>query len=70
MTSTLSLDEAIILLKKAVKYSAVKNQKHVDLSICGAEERPLFQKALIVVNLEVEKGTITKDQLIARLGLV
>ena len=69
MTSPLSFDEAITLLKRAVKYSAVKNQKHIDLSLCVAEERPQYQKALIVVNLEVEKGTLTKDQLIARLGL-
>lgn len=73
MTSTLptvaTIDEAIALLKKAVKYSAVKNQKHIDLSLCVAQERPQYQKALIIVNLEVEKGTFTKDQLIAKLGL-
>ena len=66
---TLSFDEATTLLKKAVKYSEVKNQKHIDLSLCTAEERPLFQKALVIVNLEVEKGTLTQDQLKTKLGL-
>ena len=65
----LSFDEATKLLKKAVKLSEVKNQKHIDLSLCTADERPLYQKALVVANLEVEKGTITQDQLKTILGL-
>ena len=66
---TLSFDEALNLLKKTVKYSEVKNQKHIDLTLCSAHDRPLYQKALIVVNLEVDKGTITKDQLLEMLGI-
>ena len=66
---TLSFDEAVHLLKKAVKFSEVKNQKHIDLSLCIASERPLYQKALMIVNLEVEKGTLTLDQLKIKLGL-
>ncbi len=66
---TLTFDEAVLLLKKAVKFSEVKNQKHIDLSLCIASERPLSQKALMIVNLEVEKGTLTHDQLKVKLGL-
>ena len=66
---SMTLDEAVTILKKAVKWSEVKNQKHIDLSICVAEERPLFQKALVIANLEVEKGTLTQDDLKVRLGL-
>lgn len=65
----MTLEEAVTLLKKAVKWSEVKNQKHIDFSICIAEERPTFQKALIVANLEVEKGTLTQEELKVRLGL-
>ena len=65
----MTLDEAIILLRKAVKWSVVKNQKHIDFSVCIAEERPLYQKALILANMEVEKGTLTQDDLLNRLGL-
>ena len=65
----MTLDEAVTMLKKAVKYSEVKNQKHIDLSLCIAEERPVYQRALIVANLEVQKGTLTQDELKARLGL-
>lgn len=65
----MTLDQAITLLRKAVKWSEVKNQKHIDLSVCIAEERPLLQTALVVANMEVEKGTLTQDDLKARLGL-
>jgi hypothetical protein len=66
---TLSFDEAVNLLKKTVTFSEVKNQKHIDLSICTAPERPLCQIALVIVNLEVEKGVLTQDQLKTKLGL-
>ena len=65
----MNLDEAISLLKRAVKYSEVKNQKHIDLSICVADERPRFQEALVITRLEVQKGTLTEDDLKARLGI-
>lgn len=65
----LTFDEAINILKKYVTNSEVKNQKHIDLSLCLVADRELSQKALVIVNLEVEKGTLTQDQLKAKLGL-
>lgn len=65
----MTLDEAITLLKNAVKWSEVKDQKHIDLTVIAAEERPLYQRALAVTTIEVEKGTLTQDDLKARLGL-
>ncbi len=65
----MTLDEAIALLRKAVKWSEVKNQKHIDLSVCIAHERPTYQRALVIANTEVEKGTLTQDDLKIRLGL-
>lgn len=65
----MTLDEAITLLKTAVTWSEVKDQKHIDLTVIAAEERPLYQRALVVANVEVEKGTLTADALKARLGL-
>lgn len=65
----MTLDEAITILKNAVKWSEVKNQKHIDLTLIAAEERPLYQTALVVANLEVEKGTLTQETLKSRLGI-
>lgn len=67
--TNMTLDEAVALLRKAVKWSEVKNQKHIDLSICIAEERPTYQRALVIANSEVEKGTLTQDELKVRLGI-
>ena len=65
----MTLDEAITILKNAVKYSEVKNQKHLDLTLVSAQERPFYQTALVVANLEVEKGTLSQDDLKSRLGI-
>ncbi|MBC7429557.1 MAG: hypothetical protein H7336_13150 [Bacteriovorax sp.] len=65
----MTLDAAITLLRKAVKWSEVKNQKHIDFSLCVANERALYQEALMLAQIEVEKGTLTQDELKARLGL-
>ena len=65
----MTLDQAITILKNAVKWSVVKNQKHLDLTLVSAQERPLYQKALVVANLEVEKGTLSQDDLRSRLGI-
>jgi hypothetical protein len=65
-----TLDEAISLLKQIVKYSAVDGQKHLDLSVAIAEERYLFQKALMLAQTEVEKGTLKAEELKQRLGLI
>ncbi len=69
MTSILNFDEAVELLKKIVKFSEVKNQKHIDLSLCLAEDRAQFQKALMIVNLEVEKGSLKREELLTKLGI-
>jgi len=69
MTSTMTFDESVNLLKKIVKFSEVKNQKHIDLSLCLAQDRAVFQKALMIVNLEVEKGTLKKEELLTKLGI-
>lgn len=65
----LSLDEAIAFLSKYVKFSEVKNQKHIDLTLGLAEDRPVAQKALIKTRIAVEKGEISEDDLKHRLGL-
>ncbi len=69
MTPTLSFDEAVTFLKKFVKYSEVKNQKHIDLSLCLAGDRIIGQNALLVTRMAVVKGVVTEDQLKEKLGI-
>ncbi len=64
-----TIESAVKLLKNIVKFSAVEGQKHLDLSICIAEERPRYQRALMFLNLEIEKGQLKKEELEEMLGL-
>jgi hypothetical protein len=65
-----NVEEAISLLKKAVKFSTIDGVKHLDFSLCVADERIFFQKALMLAQLEVENGTLTQEDLKKRLGLI
>lgn len=65
----MTIDQAISLLKKTVKYSAVKNQKHIDLTLVPAVELNKYESALALVFNEVKKGTLTEEELKNLLGL-
>ncbi|MBY0415728.1 MAG: hypothetical protein K2Q18_16260 [Bdellovibrionales bacterium] len=65
----MTFTEAVAFLKRFVKYSEVKNQKHIDLSLCLAEDRFRGQEALMVSRMAVEKGDVTENQLKIDLGL-
>jgi hypothetical protein len=65
----MDLDQAIDLLKKTVKFSAVKNQKHIDLTLVSTEDRFTYEKALALAMTEVKKGAISETELKQRLGL-
>jgi hypothetical protein len=65
----MQLDEAIELLKKAVKFCGTIDQKHIDLTIVPAEQRHTYEKALAISQLSVKEGEITRDELLRRLTL-
>ena len=65
-----SFDEAIALLKTAVKYSNIDDQKHLDLSLVDANERYLYQQALMVTQTSVIKGEYTQAQINELIGLI
>jgi len=60
---------AIEQLKKAVKFSDVKNQKHLDFSLVGALERRDYELAMMAVNKSILKGELTHTELLVKLGL-
>jgi len=69
MADNLTTDEAINLLKNAVKYSCIDNQKHLDFSLVTANKLDDYQRAMVVVNIAVENGELTKDELNNKIGL-
>lgn len=64
-----SFENAIELLKNAVKYSNIENQKHIDLTLINASERLKYQLALVVVQNAIAKGDKTQSQVNESLGL-
>lgn len=66
----MSLENSINKLKSIVKFSDVKGQKHIDLTLVDAGQRVEYQKALAEVNIAVKKGELTEDELKQRLGLI
>ncbi len=65
----MDLDQAINLLKNAVKGSAVEEQNHIDLSVIPADQLPKYQKALMISQMAIREGKITKDDFNRRVRL-
>ncbi len=65
----MNFEEAVSLLKNAVKYSHLEGQKHIDLSVVDAKVRPDYQKALAVCRAQVAQQLITENDLKTLLGL-
>lgn len=65
----MTIEEALKLVRKAVKQSHIANQPHVDLSVCTAEQRPITQEALMFLQAEVANGAMTDEELKEKLGL-
>ncbi len=65
----MTLEEALALVRKAVKHTGTIDQKHIDLTVLPTEERDHTQKALAYLQLAVKAGTLTRDELNHRLHL-
>ncbi len=65
----MEINQAIELLKRAVKYTGVIDQKHIDLSVVATEDRPKYEEALKVVQLAIKGGQITRDEFNRRVHL-
>ncbi len=65
----MDLDQAIDLLKNAVKHTGNIDQKHIDLTIVPADQRPLYEKAMAIGALSIKDGKITRDEFLRRVHL-
>lgn len=66
----MNLEEAINLLKNAVKDSHLDNQKHIDLTLIDASVRADYEKALMICQANVAQGHISDEDLKSKLGLL
>jgi len=65
----MSLDDAIELLKITVKNNGTNDTKHLDLGLVPTEKRDLYEKALTLAALSIQKGLITRDEFFRRVHL-
>ncbi len=65
----MNFEEAVKLLRNAVKYSHIQGQKHIDLTLVDAHDRPEYQKALAVCRAQVAQDLISQADLNTALGL-
>jgi len=63
-------EEALKLLKNAVKYSHLDNQKHLDFSLINADLLDQYKKAMVIVRTAVAEGELTEIELKQKLGLI
>lgn len=65
----MDLNQAIDLLKNAVKHTGTIDQKHIDLTIVPADQRSLYEKALAVAQLAIKDGKIGREEFLSRVRL-
>lgn len=65
----MNLDDAVILVRHAVKHTGTIDQKHIDLTIVPAKDRGRYQAALAFCQAAVKAGELSRDELLRRLGL-
>lgn len=66
----MELDDAVKLLKRAVKYPENDfGEKRIDLSLVPVEEIPKFQEAMRVSQTSIKEGKISRDEFNRRVGL-
>lgn len=65
----MELEEAIQLLKRAVKHPGTMDQKHIDLTIIPTVEHPKYFEAMKVSQESIKEGKISRDEFNRRVGL-
>lgn len=65
----MTLEEAILFLQSYIKESAVPKQKHISPDLVSAEDLLRYEEAMKVVNDQVLKGLLSREELLRKLGL-
>ncbi|WP_408096470.1 hypothetical protein ACJVC5_15630 [Peredibacter sp. HCB2-198] len=58
----MELEQAIELLKTAVKNNGVNDERHIDLTLVPVEQKAQYEKALVVSKMAILDGKMTQDE--------
>lgn len=65
----MELEQAIQLLKNVVKDNGTNDQKHIDLTLIPVSEKDKYEKALVVAQMAIIEGKITKDEFLRQIHI-
>lgn len=65
----MELENAIALLRIAVKETDTNDTKHIDLTLVPAEDRFKYEEALKVSTTAIKEGKITRDEFLKRVHI-
>jgi ribosomal protein L16 Arg81 hydroxylase len=59
----MTLDEALVLLRQAVKHSTSTDEfRHIDLSLVAAEKRDIMEQALRIAQKAMRDKVLSKEE--------
>lgn len=58
----MDLEQAIELLKTAVKNNGTNDERHIDLTLVPVGQKDLYEKALVVSKMAILDGKMTQDE--------
>lgn len=65
----MELENAIELLKNAVKNTSTNDTNHIDLTLVPAEDRHKYEEAMKISGLAIKEGKITRDEFLRRVHI-
>lgn len=65
----MELENAIELLRNAVKETDTNDTKHIDLTLVPADVRGQYEEALKVSGTAIKEGKITRDEFLRRVHI-
>lgn len=65
----MELDRAIELLNHTVKNNGTNDENHIDFTLVPAAKKSEYARALVVVQLAIQEGKISKDEFRQRVHL-
>lgn len=65
----MELEQAIEMLRNIVKNNSTNDDNHFDLTLVPADKKAQYSKALVVAQLAIKDGKITRDEFLRQVHI-